>query len=109
MKNFPKILSQNTLLPAVLLYGLLLALTVQCTTEETASVDAGEANLQILTAYAAKDIQCGQLHVLTLPVLTDADRGDVELCVFNILAVDCEVWGSAENLPPACLAIAVEI
>ncbi|MEQ9365778.1 MAG: hypothetical protein RIF32_16160 [Leptospirales bacterium] len=78
-----------------------------CTTEDDTLLTPGEANLQILAAYAAKDLQCDQTHVLTIPVFTDASAESVGLCVFDLLGQSCDVWGSAENLPLTCLAISV--
>lgn len=86
---------------------LCIASRVACTTEEDTLISPGEANSRILAAYAAKDIQCDQTHLLTVPVFLDATAESVDLCVYNILAQTCEVWGGTENLPLACLAISV--
>ncbi|MCR9143564.1 MAG: hypothetical protein NXI24_15055 [bacterium] len=88
---------------------ILLAAATVCTTEEDTLLSPAEANAQILAAYAAKDIQCDQTHVLTIPVFVDASAQSVGLCVFDLLGQSCEVWGSDENLPLTCLAISVAI
>jgi hypothetical protein len=85
----------------------LLAAGARCTTEADNLLSPGEANFQILAAYAAKDLECGQVHLLTVPVIADAGRQSVELCVSNILTQSCDIWGSVDNLPAACLAILI--
>ena len=87
----------------------LLALLVFCTTSDDTLLSPGEANLRVLAAYAAKDLECGQQHQLTIPVFADATAESIDLCVFNILSQPCSVWGGADNLPAACLAISISL
>jgi len=89
--------------------AVILIWSAHCLTAEDQGIPPEEANVQILSAYAAKDLECGQQHVLTIPVTNRADRRSVDACVLNILAVDCAVWGSESNLPEACLAILVQL
>ena len=80
-----------------------------CTTPDDQLLSPAEANERILAAYAARDYQCGTGHSLTIPIYADADREDVEACVYNILAVDCSVWSSSSNIPVVCLAIQLSL
>lgn len=86
---------------------LLAAALSVCTTEDDTLLSPAEANERILAAYAAKDLQCDQQHALTVPVFADATEESVGLCIFDLLGQSCEVWGSADNLPIACLAISI--
>lgn len=88
---------------------LCIAAVSACTTDEDTLLSPAEANTRILAAYAAKDLQCGQTHLLTVPVFVDATAESVGLCIFDLLGQTCEVWGSSENLPLACLAISVSL
>ena len=48
-------------------------------------------------------------HVLTIPVFIDVTAESVGLCVFDLLGQSCDVWGSEDNLPFACLALSAKV
>ncbi len=91
------------------LLAIFACLAFACTTEDDTLLSPGEANVQILAAYAAKDLQCQQTHVLTIPVFIDVTAESVGLCVFDLLGQSCEVWGGENNLPFACLALSAKV
>jgi hypothetical protein len=97
------------LLPFCLVLATAGGAALRCTTEEDSELSPTEANWRILAAYAAKDIQCGQIHQVTVPIFADASAESVDLCVFDILAQSCTTWGGTENLPAACLAIQIHL
>ena len=94
---------------ALVVAVLTMLFVLQCSMEEDSLISQEEANARIAAAYLYKDAQCGTSHAVTIPILTRADQKEVETCALEILAVDCSVWGSSDNLPLSCLAILIRL
>ena len=90
----------------ILLIGLL---TIGCPVAESRLYSPEEANTKILAAYASRDAECGTGHVLYLPVLFDANEGDVNNCVAQILATDCATWTRDDPTPAMCMGMQVDL
>lgn len=100
----------QTFMKPLLMSSLMLFVCAQCISDKKSQFyEPEEANMLILSAIAARDLQCGTNHFLTEPLWKPADKEEVDVCVAGILAIDCSEWNGGNPLPELCLAILVDI
>jgi len=68
-----------------------------------------QANQKLLEAILVQDARCGQGHALSVPVAANVSRKELDLCINAILSTSCTEWGTAGQLPAACVALLVDL
>ena len=87
----------------VLLFG-----ASSCSRSEANQYDPGEANVLVVSAFAAKDGECGTTHNFTSIIFFPADRANVEACVVAVLDTSCTSWSVTNPTPSVCSFIGVQ-
>lgn len=76
---------------------------------ETTLLEPEEANIQILMAFTVHDLECNSSHSLIQPVFQKVNKTDVQLCVSQILSLECSIWNQpGDPTPPLCLMLQIE-
>lgn len=88
--------------------GSLILGSMSCSRSEANQYDPGEANVLVVSAFAAKDGECGTTHNFTSIIFFPADRANVEACVVAVLDTSCTNWSVANPTPSVCSFIGVQ-
>lgn len=94
----------------IILFFSMLFIGPACISDQEVSLlEPEEANIQIALAFAVHDLECSGSHSLTQPVFQKVDKTDVQLCISQILSLDCSVWNQpGDPTPPLCTMLQIE-
>ncbi len=80
-----------------------------CSSKESQLYTADEANATIMSAFLIKNKICGSNRFMNMPVIDDANKDDVDLCISEIFTTDCSVWNEQTSSITMCMIIQLDL